>query len=246
MDNEVDENVRERGKLKVDKLSIRAFEGRFFKRLLGRGGRDFSVLYALVLPNPAGLNMDGSESRGVEGIPVLRVEAVVEDEVRWFSGEPFRLSEERSDEPEESRKPLLLGLPSLEGLRGMPSERVVSMEKVEPTLLVLVRGPLFEVVAALFSHEGGSAGLDNLLVEGKRGRDAGGMTTVVWSSTPSSRCLNSDSRRAPELYDLESGCRWWLTIELIVPTDEADERRDTLSVDRRRVSGDGASPSSLE
>lgn len=35
-------------------------------------------------------------------------------------------------------------------------------------------------------------------------------------------------------------------IKLVVLTDEADERRDRLSVDRRRVSGDGASSSSLE
>jgi hypothetical protein len=37
------------------------------------------------------------------------------------------------------------------------------------------------------------------------------------------------------LYDLDSGCRWWLMIELVVLTDEADERRDRLGVDRQRM-----------
>jgi hypothetical protein len=107
-------------------------------------------------------------------MPVLSVEAVVEDEVRSFPGDdPFRLREERSEEPEESRKPPLLGLPSFEGRRGTPSDRVVSTE------LVLVRVPL-GVVAALFSHEvGGSAGFDDRPVDVRRGRDAGGATTIV-------------------------------------------------------------------
>jgi hypothetical protein len=103
--------------------------------------------------------------------------------------------------------------------------------------------PFSGVVAALFSHEVGGS-LDNRPADGKRGCNTGGVTTIICSSAPSSRCSNSDSRRAPELYDLDSGCRWWL-IELIVLTDEADDRCDRLSIDRRRVSEDGASSSSL-
>lgn len=58
--------MRTRGKLKlVDRVSIREFDGRFFKRPRGMGGRDFSMLYDFVLPNPAGVDMDGSQSRGV-------------------------------------------------------------------------------------------------------------------------------------------------------------------------------------
>lgn len=129
---------------------------------------------------------------------MLRVEAVVDEEVRSFpSDDPFCLREEFSEEPEESRKPPLLGLPSFEGRRGTPSDRAVSTEKVEPVLVRVSLG-----VAALFNHEvGGRGGFDN------RGRNAGGATTVVCSSASSSRCSNSDSIRAPELYDLDNGWR---------------------------------------
>jgi hypothetical protein len=109
-------------------------------------------------------------------------------------------------------------------------------------LLVLVRVALVLFGGVpLFSHEvGGIAGLDNRPADGKRGRTDGG--TDVSSST-SSRRSSSDSIRAPELYDLDRGCR---CTEPVVLTDEADDRRERLSVDRRRVSGDGASSSSLE
>ena len=142
---------------------------------------------------------------------VLRVEAVVEEEVRLLLFP--------AEEPEESRNPLLLGLASLEGRRGTtPSDRMVSMENVEePTLLVLVQVPL---LAPLFAHEvRGRPSFDSLPTDGKRGRNTGGAATVVCSSTSSSR----DSMRATELYDLNSGCRWWLN-ELVVLTDEADDR----------------------
>lgn len=144
----------------------------------------------------------------MEGIPVLSVEAIVEDEVRSLLFP--------ANEPEESRNPLLLGLASLKGRRGKtPSDRVVLMEKVEePTVRVRVPPP--PLLVPWFVHEvGGSPGFDSLPVDGKRGRNMGGAATVVCSSTSSSR----DSMRTPELYDLDSGCRWWLN-ELVVLTDE--------------------------
>jgi hypothetical protein len=56
-DDDVDEKVRERGKLKVlDRPSIRDLRA----VSKGRGGRFFPVLYGFMLPNPAGLDMDGS------------------------------------------------------------------------------------------------------------------------------------------------------------------------------------------
>jgi len=51
---------------------------------------------------------------------------------------------------------------------------------------------------------------------------------------------------APLEYDRERGCLAEETLRrLCPPKDAADERRERLSVDRRRVSGDGASSSSL-
>lgn len=169
-----------------------------------------------------------------------------------------------SEEPEESRSAgpqvrlVFRSLPSLElepegTRRGTPSERVVSTENVDPTLEVLILLLLFVV-----DHEvGGIEGLDIRLAEGKRGRTAGGRdggsgdTGVVVAGSPSklSRCSYSVSRRVPELYDLDKGWvrrLWlWLISEEVVRTEEAEERLERLRVDNRRVSGDGASSSSL-
>ena len=145
------------------------------------------------------------------------MEAVVEAEVdhsHWHSEATPFFSVRDDHKSLKNRKPPLLGLLSLDDLLNTPSDRVVSVDLI---LLVLVCGPLFPAV--WFAHElGGSAGLDNRLVDDIRGRTAGA-TMVIWvccSSMSSSRCPNPDSRR----------CRC-LT----------EERRDRFNVDRRRASG---------
>jgi len=120
---------------------------------------------------------------------------------------------------------------------------VASKENEDPILLVLVLVPpllRFEFVD-LFCHDvGGKEARDSRPPDGRRGR--AGRAGI--SSLNSSRSSCSDSIKAPELYDLESGWRREI-IDAIVLIDDADDRRERLIVDRRRVRGDGASSSSL-
>lgn len=79
---------------------------------------------------------------------MLRVEA--EDKMLSFPGDVLEKSE-FLEEPEELLKTPLLGLPSFESRRGTPSDRVVSMEKVDPTLFMPVRVSL-GMVTVLFDN----------------------------------------------------------------------------------------------
>lgn len=68
------------------------------------------------------------------------------------------------------------------------------------------------------------------------------------SSSSSPPWPSVSSKRAPLLYDLESGCTLpcgWECVEERERMEEEEERRERLRVEMRRVRGEGASSSSL-